>query len=742
MRTLLSATTCALLTSAALYGQSLPPKIIGHIKKSTVYVEVHRRLPLNNEEVHQSGSGFFVSKKGHVVTSYHVVSPAYGTYGAMFPSPVTEILVVRDSGSRDHTALHAFVMTADKDNDLVLLGVQEPVETPFLDLGAPAALIETAPIWIFGYPFGEAFAVLQQGPEITVNKGFVSALRHNDMGKLLGIQIDAAVNPGTSGGPAVDETGKVIGIVRTVLFGSHVTFAVPSHLLADLVGGIRLDVPMTNAIKLAVVSDPPGASLFVDGRPEGTTPLRDLAVKPGWHALCVMKQGREAWIGERTLLAATNLAVSLPPCRDLVLRCVGKAAPEPPALAPDPALQKLALEAPSGGTNLLLKENFDRRERFDTWEQATGGNEKRTWFLDQGALHQFESDEFLHAIYFGDKAWDNYGMTADVRITDKHHDSRAGLIFRDTDDGFYLFRIHKESGKAQLAYHCKRPFGWLVLKEKKLDLEITNQWFTATACVAGDTIHCFLNGKPVFVTSARHAGKGRIGFYSVESKASFDNLRVFPVTAVPSRAAPAAASELLSFWFRDDFSLKSTAWHPYEEGNTSPAPWCLSDAGCAQLADDDKTRYNEFTRYQMADFGMSLFVSLGEGTTNSCFGIFFRKTDKARLVLSFSRKDGKIRLISEQGNEARTVKENALPDDLFGKTVRLQLTADQDSIVCRDDENELLAARDKDLPVAAGRLGFMTSHLRAVLHDLTVSSPTEKEPTASSRKTAQPEPAQ
>ena len=175
---------------------------------------------------------------------------------------------------------------------------------------------------------------------------------------------------------------------------------------------------------------------------------------------------------------------------------------------------------------ILLSESFNDSKNFEKWEQSTGGDNRRTWFMEDGAIYQYESDKFLHAIYLGEKRWKDYAFEADVRITDEHDDSRAGLIFRETEDGFFLFRIHKESDKAQLAYHCKKPFGWFILNEKKLDMDITDNWYKMSIQTSGNYIKCFLNKKCIFSTINHFSDKGRVGLYSVESKASFDNLKV------------------------------------------------------------------------------------------------------------------------------------------------------------------------------------------------------------------------
>jgi hypothetical protein len=725
-----------LAMAAAGYGQSLAPETVGKLKAATVYLKITHQSPLSDEDILSTGTGFFVGRRGLVLTSYHVVSSDIRGMGLALPAPVKEIAVVRGSGSKQFAVLPARILAVDKENDLALLAAGTDADTPFLDLAAVSNLVENSAAWVFGYPFGEMFAIIQQGPEITINRGFISALRHDDTGNLKGIQIDASINPGSSGGPVVNENGKVMGIMCSVLLGSHTAFAVPAQLAARLIGAAPAAAAATNPVAVAVACNPADAALFVNNHPAAAGPGGRINLVPGWHTLRVARAGFEDWFTELTLTGPTNLAVTLRPCRDLPLIASGGLtnAASDPKMAPtgriDEALASLALNAPTNKAAFLMWEDFDNQARFEQWEQSTGGNERRTWFLEKGALHQFESDEFLHAIYFGNTNWDNYVMQTDIRIADKHDDSRAGLIFRENETGFYLLRFHKETGKVQLAYHCKRPFGWLILREHPLDTKLSNQWVTATVCVAGDRIACFLDRRPLFAARADFAARGRAGFYSVESKASFANLRIFPAAPLPALPTnPVVSPPLRAFWFQDNFQPTDNWWQQYSDKDQAPDPWSFTEGGCAQMALDDRIRSSEFTRYRLADFQMELRVLFGEAASNSQFGVFLRKTDKDRLLLRVTSADRKIRLIHEHGNTSKILKEKDLPEQFFKSGQYLQLVADKNALALRNVEGVLLDIKGAALPLEPGRFGFLVSNLRVVFNEMRVSSlPNERNP--------------
>jgi len=82
----------------------------------------------------------------------------------------------------------------------------------------------------------EVFAVGAPLGTLTVTRGIISG--HRDSGGLQLIQTDAAVNPGNSGGPLVDDTGHVVGlVVSKVLSAEGIGLAVQSSDLRRFLDG-------------------------------------------------------------------------------------------------------------------------------------------------------------------------------------------------------------------------------------------------------------------------------------------------------------------------------------------------------------------------------------------------------------------------------------------------------------------------------------------------------------------------
>jgi len=173
------------------------------------------------------GSGVVIVDDGTILTNLHVV------YG------VKRVIVTFHDGSESE----AFLVSAHPENDLAVIKARTiPDDLPSATLGSVARLKPGDEVVAVGFPF-------DMGPSISY--GVVSGLNrefHSPEGKRLLtqlIQFDAAVNPGSSGGPLVTMQGDVIGIVTAILnpTGSRtfvgVGFAVTIAVAAGSVGGVH-----------------------------------------------------------------------------------------------------------------------------------------------------------------------------------------------------------------------------------------------------------------------------------------------------------------------------------------------------------------------------------------------------------------------------------------------------------------------------------------------------------------------
>lgn len=167
------------------------------------------------------GSGAVIREEGYIVTNDHVVSlPGADTKD-------TKYSVVFNDGTRVDAAL----VGTDPKTDLAVLKVDVDNLT-VIDLGKSSDLAVGDTVLAIGSPLGQVD---------TVTAGIVSALNRPVVGgeedgtpaAYDGIQTDAAINHGNSGGPLVDSTGALVGINTSIIATSQeggnigLAFAIP-----------------------------------------------------------------------------------------------------------------------------------------------------------------------------------------------------------------------------------------------------------------------------------------------------------------------------------------------------------------------------------------------------------------------------------------------------------------------------------------------------------------------------------
>ena len=163
------------------------------------------------------GSGVVIAGDGLIVTNSHVVAGARRVKVTFSDGHPTEADVLGD----------------DPDSDLALLKSDIPGGAVAATLGDSKALRRGHLVIAIGNPLGF---------ESTVTAGVVSALGRSlrsRSGRLIDdvIQTDAALNPGSSGGPLVASSGDVIGINTAMIGGAQgLCFAVSSNTARFVVG--------------------------------------------------------------------------------------------------------------------------------------------------------------------------------------------------------------------------------------------------------------------------------------------------------------------------------------------------------------------------------------------------------------------------------------------------------------------------------------------------------------------------
>jgi S1-C subfamily serine protease len=165
-----------------------------------------------------SGSGAVIDHLGHILTNYHVVEDANDV----------EVTLA------DRQPAKANLVGYDAEHDIAILQlIDPPAELYPIELGQSDNLKVGQRVYALGNPFGL---------ERTITTGIISALNRTLPSRIPGrdlqsiIQTDAALNPGNSGGPLLDTSGRLIGMNVAIATKSGqnagLGFAIPINRIA------------------------------------------------------------------------------------------------------------------------------------------------------------------------------------------------------------------------------------------------------------------------------------------------------------------------------------------------------------------------------------------------------------------------------------------------------------------------------------------------------------------------------
>lgn len=278
----------------------LPAEIFERIAPSVVSITVSAGVDGTTERA--QGSGFVYDKNGHIITNNHVVDEA------------VRIRVTFLDGSE----VLGKAVGADKHSDLAVVKVDVPSEKlkPIV-LGDSSSVRVGEPVIAVGNPFGLSgsltVGVVSQKGRLLRTEGGYSIPNV--------IQVDAAVNPGNSGGPLLNYKGDVIGVntaiqSRTGSF-SGVGFAVPANIVKKVVpvliekgeyrhswigvSGVDITMDVAAALNLTNVR----GFLIVDVMKD--SPADQAGIKGGSKEVSI--EGRKVKVGGDIIVRINNLEI-------------------------------------------------------------------------------------------------------------------------------------------------------------------------------------------------------------------------------------------------------------------------------------------------------------------------------------------------------------------------------------------------------------------------------------------------
>ena len=160
-----------------------------------------------------SGTGFFITADGYILTNRHVAKAADG-------------LIIRMS---DGTQKVAEKILIDDKQDIAILKIKSDKPTPMIHLAPYAAPPVGTDVTVMGFPLGASL-----GTGVKITRGVVTSVE--DSGPDCDVIVDAQVNPGNSGGPMIDKHGNLMALVAMKTFADE---KVSSYGLGISTGRLR-----------------------------------------------------------------------------------------------------------------------------------------------------------------------------------------------------------------------------------------------------------------------------------------------------------------------------------------------------------------------------------------------------------------------------------------------------------------------------------------------------------------------
>lgn len=200
---------------------SLPTKAFDRDEQLTIsiYEKINPAIVCVDSHVQDGmscGTGCIIDKRGIILTSAHVIEDGNG-------------VVVTMSNGQNYKAR---VLRRFEDNkDIVLLKIDVPMDLKTVKLGNSEKIKVGQKVLAIGNPFGF---------NGTLTQGIISRIDYVKNR----IQTDAAINPGSSGGPLLNKNGEIIGINQAIynpdnnISNIGIGFAIPINIVKEYLNSV------------------------------------------------------------------------------------------------------------------------------------------------------------------------------------------------------------------------------------------------------------------------------------------------------------------------------------------------------------------------------------------------------------------------------------------------------------------------------------------------------------------------
>lgn len=174
-------------------------------------IDLYKNVVIQIATPYSIGTGVYLKNHDLIVTNEHVVRDNHAVVinGEIFQKQLVKVLFI------------------DPKHDLAFLEVPKNIDLPLVEMLADQEIIEEGDkILAIGHPFGLKY---------TTTQGIISNTQHMQS-DIHYIQHDAALNPGNSGGPLVNESGHITGINTFIIKdGNSIGFSLPVRYLRETI---------------------------------------------------------------------------------------------------------------------------------------------------------------------------------------------------------------------------------------------------------------------------------------------------------------------------------------------------------------------------------------------------------------------------------------------------------------------------------------------------------------------------
>ena len=219
------------MTDAELYAANVNSVVSINVSATTNYFG-------QTVETAASGTGFFITQDGYILTNHHVISDASSVKVTLYNGETYD----------------ATVIGSDEDYDIAVLKIDVTGATPVV-LGDSSKVAIGESVAAVGNPLGELTFSMSEGIVSCVNRAVnVDGTPFNM------IQVDCSINPGNSGGPLMNLYGEVVGIV-SAKYSSYADttveglgFAIPINDVQSIIGDIMENGSVTDKAYMAITA--------------------------------------------------------------------------------------------------------------------------------------------------------------------------------------------------------------------------------------------------------------------------------------------------------------------------------------------------------------------------------------------------------------------------------------------------------------------------------------------------------